>query len=346
MIYFDGVIQVYPHILEGNQQIRKDQIIKLYNSICTENPITIDVKKITGKILTINLAWVLAFVRRGYKSFGDIDFADSALNSMAQAIIDQIHQVLMSEQHLNNKEVKFKCVDEPHLILKSYMPSKLCYLLPPEISTSLLKNHFNFSLIQYTHESKKSSANPSGKQAIINIAVTNLTNITNHIDNSSTSLYQIEGNVINNFQQKNTDKPGSNLENSGEKAEQNNEAKNVKINKNDIIKSVLEKPLIKVIKDINPCYAGNIHSKTSAPHKLVIRVIAMMVKLKIQKDEITWQSIHPFIEENIYQHNPFKDIAGLEEINEDEILVSGIPIAKRNCQNKIARYKKEIFSLS
>lgn len=115
---------------------------------------------------------------------------------------------------------------------------------------------------------------------------------------------------------------------------------------NTIIENILKQPILNIIKDFNPNYKGDIHNKTSAPHKLIIQIIAIMLTLKIPKTAITWKSIYQFLDKYIYLNYSFKTISELEEVNEDELKVRGVHMSKRNCQNKIAYYKKNIFNLT
>jgi hypothetical protein len=113
-----------------------------------------------------------------------------------------------------------------------------------------------------------------------------------------------------------------------------------------IIKKILNQPILDVIKDLNPSYEGDVHNKTSAPHKLIIRIITIMFKLKIPKTKITWTSIHPFLEKYIYQNYSLKTLTGLEELEEDKLKVEGVTFFKRNIRNKISYYKKDILKLT
>lgn len=118
------------------------------------------------------------------------------------------------------------------------------------------------------------------------------------------------------------------------------------LNQSSIIQEILKKELLDVIEDVNPHYKGKIQNKTSSPHRLILKVIAIMYKLKTPVNEITWPTVHSFIDKKIYNNHELKTITGLEDINEDELRVHGQSVSKRSCQNNIANYKKKILNIS
>jgi hypothetical protein len=63
MSYFDGVIRMLKSILEVSRATRIEQIISLFDQICIEYPIRVEIKKINEPTQLIIFAWILAICR-------------------------------------------------------------------------------------------------------------------------------------------------------------------------------------------------------------------------------------------------------------------------------------------
>ncbi|WP_028389620.1 hypothetical protein [Legionella fairfieldensis] len=105
-----------------------------------------------------------------------------------------------------------------------------------------------------------------------------------------------------------------------------------------LIDSILKQDFGLLIRETFPDYTGKIHKKTSAPHRLIIKVMIMLLKLKRQ--DITWSTVKEFIEEHISRNHNRATLANLEDINEDNFTVSGCILTKINATKKVGDYKK------
>lgn len=109
-----------------------------------------------------------------------------------------------------------------------------------------------------------------------------------------------------------------------------------------IITTTLKTDLTILIRDTFPHYSGYIHKKTSAPHRLIIKIMIMMIKLALK--DITWTTVKAFIEEHIVGIHDRMNLANLEEINDDYLKVSGLILDKINATKKVGDYKR-IFQI-
>lgn len=132
-----------PYIRQANRLKRADQVTALFNKICVENPIRIDITKVQSDIQLINLAWILAFCRRGCGSFRDVNFDDMALNSMAE----DIRKILIGklQDYGNIPGLTAKYYDEVDLVTGATVTKTLSYCLPPDLIIKLIKEDSIFS---------------------------------------------------------------------------------------------------------------------------------------------------------------------------------------------------------
>ena len=105
-----------------------------------------------------------------------------------------------------------------------------------------------------------------------------------------------------------------------------------------VIDLILKQDFGLLIRETFPDYKGKIHQKTSAPHKLIIKVMIIMLKLKRQ--DITWSTVKEFIEEHISQNYNRATLVNLEDINDDNFTVSGYVLDKINATKKVGDYKR------
>lgn len=124
------------HILKATVLTRIEKITSLYNEICIDDPIRIDINKIKQPIQLINLAWILAFCRRGFESFCNVNFNDLAVAAMAESIRVQLTDTLQYSGRLNNLNAKY--YDEPDFVSYDTYKKKLSYEIPPSVVISLL----------------------------------------------------------------------------------------------------------------------------------------------------------------------------------------------------------------
>lgn len=105
-----------------------------------------------------------------------------------------------------------------------------------------------------------------------------------------------------------------------------------------VIDTILKQDFSLLIRETFPNYKGQIQKKTSAPHKLIIKVMIIMLKLKRQ--DITWSTVKEFIEEHISQNYNRATLINLEDINDDNFTVSGYVLDKINATKKVGDYKR------
>lgn len=109
-----------------------------------------------------------------------------------------------------------------------------------------------------------------------------------------------------------------------------------------IIDTVLKTDIATLIRRTFPHYTGKIQNKTSAPHRLLIKVIIMMFKLNYQN--ITWSTVRGFIEDYIRGNHERQTLAHLEDITDDYITVSDERLDKINATKNVGKYKS-IFKI-
>lgn len=105
-----------------------------------------------------------------------------------------------------------------------------------------------------------------------------------------------------------------------------------------VIDTILKQDFSLLIRETFPNYKGQIHKKTSAPHKLIIR--GMIIMLKLKRQDITWSTVKEFIEEHISGNHNRATLVNLEDINDDNFTVSGYVLDKINATKKVGNYKK------
>ena len=111
------------------------------------------------------------------------------------------------------------------------------------------------------------------------------------------------------------------------------------INFETIIDSVLKQDFALLIRETFPDYTGKLHKKTSAPHKLIIKV--MIIMLKLDRQDITWSTVKEFIEEHIVGIYERETLIKFEDINDDTLLVDGRELTKKNATKKVGDYKRD-----
>lgn len=104
-----------------------------------------------------------------------------------------------------------------------------------------------------------------------------------------------------------------------------------------IIDTVLKTDITTLIRKTFPHYSGHIQNKTSAPHRLVIKVMIIMLKLNYK--DLTWSTVKGFIEDYISGNYDRQILANLEEITDDYITVSNVRLDKTNATKKVGEYK-------
>jgi hypothetical protein len=181
------------HVLEGNRLTRIKQVTVLFNKICLEHPIRIDLTKICEDVHLINLAWILAVCRKGYNSFGQIDPRDYFLSGMIDGIRVDIMNRLQSSGRLHKLNATY--YSEPDFATDSYQ-LKLSYKLPLDIIIAILNEEpFNRYLVKDLGE-KEVHAIPSF--ASVNLSVTNnVIQVASSTSKSTTVLYDHK-NITNN----------------------------------------------------------------------------------------------------------------------------------------------------
>ena len=256
---------------QANILKRTDQIIALLDEICIEHPYRFDPSKIKKPIQLINLAWVIAICRKGLASFRDVDFKDTALNSMAETMRQNLIGALNAPTKL---KLKLRYIDEVDLAYGVTVTKTMTYELPPELVIKLISNNSIY----------KQQVDPGKDSALGGSLPTIDTTIDTVLDANFTTL------IRNTF----------------------------------------------------PEYTGKIQNKTSAPHKLVIKVMIMMVKIGHQ--DITWSSVKGFIEEYIHGIYAREQLANIEKFNDDVLIVDGKDLTKNNATRKVGEYKN-IFKI-
>ncbi len=108
---------------------------------------------------------------------------------------------------------------------------------------------------------------------------------------------------------------------------------------NEIIDKTLKTDIGLLIKNAFPHYKGSLATKTSAPHRLIIKI--MIIMREIGRQDITWIPIKQFIEEHISGNHDRETLANLDEINDNFLTVSGVPLSKTNATGKIGDYKRK-----
>ena|GEM_PF-3644469 len=114
--------------------------------------------------------------------------------------------------------------------------------------------------------------------------------------------------------------------------------------KDRVIKERLKMSLKSNIKKANPKYKGDICNKTGEPQALILKVMCIMIELKYLLKDVTWSTVLEFIEDHISGISELETLSLLTEVNDFQLEVSGVSVDKRNCQNLVSRYKKDVFT--
>ena len=137
-ILYKRELETLPYIRETNRLKRSDQITALFNKICIEYPIRIDINKINHAIQSINLAWILAFCRMGYNSFGEVKYKDMALCSMANDLRKILTDKLQTSGALANLNAKY--YDEVDMATGFTVTKTLSHNITPDVAIALLRD--------------------------------------------------------------------------------------------------------------------------------------------------------------------------------------------------------------
>lgn len=148
-------LQMLPHIRSSNLLKRADHIANLFNQICVEHPVRIEIEKITKPTQLINLAWIIAFCRMGYNSYGDVSYKDFALNAMAENIRKSLIDELQKSGELHKLNAKY--YDEVDFATETTVTSTLSHNLPPSVIKSLLQNNDKYCMLIHAPDDPKKS---------------------------------------------------------------------------------------------------------------------------------------------------------------------------------------------
>ena len=134
-------VQMLPHIRQGNKEARSYQVIRLLSTICDENPLKIDVQKISSSIQSFNLAWAIAICQKGWQSIAQVDLKDLGLTPLVEIINEKIMDKLQANNQLHG--LKVKCLDEVDLRGSDCVKKILTYELPPEVAIFIINSILN-----------------------------------------------------------------------------------------------------------------------------------------------------------------------------------------------------------
>lgn len=303
-------IQMMTWIKQHNKEVRSNQIIRLLNKICVEQPIRIDPEKISEPIHSYNLAWVFVICHKGLQRIEEVKLQELELMPLAEITNEKIMDTLQKSNHPH--KLKMKCFDEVDLRDSGAVKKIFSYEIPPILVLELISNDSLYKIKNNTYSNY--SARP------VHVTIQPITIIINNFDlkifNTKFTLTQV---------------PKSSSSNN------DNQSSTKAID--EIIETILRADLGLLIKKTFPHYTGQIATKAPAPHRLIIKVMIMMIKLG--REDITWIPIKQFIEEYISGFHERETLAKLEEINDDYLKVAGIELDKLNATKKIGDYKRD-----
>lgn len=156
-------------MIEASIVKRIEQITSLFDQICIEHPIRIEINKINQPTQLIIFAWILAICRKGYESFGEIDFKDHALNGMAERMRIKLIDILQNSGELTGLTAKY--FDEPDIATGYSYKKKLSYKLPPKIMTKLVCEDPALTMLQVQTSPKQENRSTYRKDAVGNAII-------------------------------------------------------------------------------------------------------------------------------------------------------------------------------
>ncbi len=272
-------VQMMPWIKQSNKEARSSQIIRLLNTICSEQPVRIIPEKISDPIQSYNLAWIIVLCHRKLHWFEDVRLQEQELRELVEITNGKIIDYLQQIGHLHNlKPIYF---DEVEFRGSDAVKKIISYDIPSSLVVEVICND---------------------------------------------SIYKIKNQIDSRSYISPTEAPDSTLTN-----------KDNFENTDEIIDTTLPADLGLLITKMFPHYKGAIEKKTSAPHRLVIKVMIMMIRLG--HADITWIPIKQFIEEHISGNHKRETLANLHEINDDFLIVSAISLSKTNASKNVGKYK-------
>ena len=260
-------IQMMPWITQHNKEVRSNQIIRLLNKICVEQPIRIDPVKISEPVHSYNLAWIIVICHKGLQWIEEVKLQELELTPLAEITNGKIIDTLQKSGHLH--KLKVKCFDEVDLRGSGTVKKIFSYEIPSTLVLELISNN----LIYKDKNKVASDASQRPPSSFPGSSITITINIQN-------TIYNIDAQVFN------TD--ASYTETSNPTKENNPRSHCDDID--TIIDTVLKADFSTLIRKTFPNYSGAIHKRTSAPHKLVIKVMVMMIKQGYQ--DITWSTVN------------------------------------------------------
>jgi hypothetical protein len=312
-------IQMMPWIKQHNKEVRSNQIIRLLNKICVEQPLRIDPVKISEPVHSYNLAWIIVICNKGLQWIEEVKLQELELTPLAEITNGKIMDSLQKSGHPH--KLKVKCFDEVDLRGSGAVKKIFSYEIPPTLVLELISNN----AIYKNKENVDSDTSHRPASPFPNSSITIIINIQNNI-------YNVDARILNNeVSYTETSNP----------IKENNRTNHC----DDIdttIDTVLRADFTTLIRKTFPEYSGKIQDKTSSPHKLVIKIMIMMVKLGRQ--DITWSTVKGFIEEHIYGNYERERLAKIEEFNDDVLVVDGTDLTKGNASRKVGEYKN-IFKI-
>lgn len=136
-----------------NMEARAKQILQLALSICSEQPIKLDLDLVFAlkePVDSYNLSWIIGVCQKNYQFFGQIEPRDMILTPLVDHIHDQLKHVLRTEGTLLT--LKPHWIDEVDQRGSECVEKKCCYQLPVGVLINLinlLKQLPQFSYLFY-----------------------------------------------------------------------------------------------------------------------------------------------------------------------------------------------------
>ena len=309
-------IPMMPWIKQHNKEVRSNQIIRLLNKICVEEPIRIDPVKICEPVHSYNLVWIIVICHKGLQWIEEVKLQELELTPLAEITNGKIMDTLQNSGHLH--KLKVKCFDEVDLRGSGAVKKIFSYELPPALVLELISNNSIYKV-------KRNVDSNSNHRAASPFQATPITIIINIQNN----IYNVDARILN------TEASHNEVSKPTKENNQFNHCDDI----DTVIDTALRSDFTTLIRKTFPEYSGKIYDKTSAPHKLVIKVMVMMVKLGCQ--DITWSTVKGFIEEHIYGNYGREQLAKLEDFNDDILVVDGSELTKVNAIKKVGEYKQK-----
>ncbi len=131
-------IQMMPWIKQSNKEARSNQIIRLLDKICVEQPIRINIEKLYKPFHSYNLAWVIVICHKRLNWIEEVKLQELELTPLAEITNGKIMDYLQQLGHLHKLRVKW--FDEVDLRGSGAVKKIMSYEIPPDLVLEIISN--------------------------------------------------------------------------------------------------------------------------------------------------------------------------------------------------------------